>query len=170
MQVAVGRALRVLHAAEEGVLALLLLALVGISALDIILRTLFDSGISWASPLARVLVLWLGMLGAVLATRGNQHIAIDLLARLTSPALRRWIKSACALFAAVVCLVVAWHSLRFVIGTYEYADEAFAGLPAWPLQAILPTGFGLMAIRFLIHSAGYALVPAYAPQRKGAEL
>ena len=53
-----------------------------LAALQIVLRYGFDSGIAWADPLLRVLVLWLGLLGALAATRDRRHITIDVLSRM----------------------------------------------------------------------------------------
>jgi TRAP-type C4-dicarboxylate transport system permease small subunit len=52
------------------------------------------------------------------------------------------------LFAAVLCAVAAYHSVVFI--SYEYEDQtiAFAEVPVWLCQSIMPIGFGVMALRF----------------------
>ncbi len=161
MRAILHKALRLIHAIEEGVLALLLLGMIGLAALDILLRMLTGGGLVWVSPLVRIMVLWLGLLGALLATRDNQHIAIDILARLLSDGLRRWANSLTALFAAVVCAVAAVYSIEFVHGSFEFQDTVMSGVPAWTMQLILPLSFALMSLRFAVHSLGYALLPDY---------
>ena len=52
-----------------------------LSSAQILLRNFFDSGIDWADPLLRLLVLWVGMQGAMLATHYDKHIRIDLVSR-----------------------------------------------------------------------------------------
>ena len=37
---------------------------------------------------------------------------------------------------------------RFVLSEYAYASVAFAGLPAWIFQSIMPFAFAGMALRF----------------------
>ena len=68
-----------LHRAEDALLVLLLSAMIVLAATQIMLRNFFDSGFVWIDPLLRVLVLWLGLIGATVATRNNRHIRIDLL-------------------------------------------------------------------------------------------
>lgn len=63
------------HRAEDSLLVLLLLAMILLAGFDILARSLFGGGVSWIPPLLRVLVLWLGLLGALLATRTREHIA-----------------------------------------------------------------------------------------------
>lgn len=161
-------ALKWVYRCEEGLLALLLLAMIVLAASDIIMRSL-GGGIAWIPPAIRVLVLWLGLLGALLATRDNQHISIDLLADVLKPGLKRWSNSLIAGFSAVVCGIVAWHSAAFVQGTFEFQDTAFSGLPAWPLQLVIPASFGLMALRFTFHCIAYALSADYQPQAMDEE-
>lgn len=144
--------LRAIHRGEDALLVIILLVMIVLAGVDIIARLLFGGGISWVPPFLRVLVLWLGLLGALLATRSREHIAIDLASRLAGPILRRVLAAVTALFAALVCGLIAWHSGLFVELAYEFGDVAFNRVPAWPLQLIIPISFGLMAIRFALQS------------------
>ena len=67
---------------ETGVIATLLIALVLLGCMQIVLRNFFHSGVLWADPMMRHLVLWLGCLGAALATTRVRHINIDVFSRL----------------------------------------------------------------------------------------
>ena len=107
------------------------------------------------------MVLWLGLLGALLATRDNQHISIDILSRILGDAMRRWAQAFASLFAALVCGVTAWYSIEFVQGSFEYQDEVMSGVPAWPMQVVVPLSFAMMSLRFALHSAGYVFVENY---------
>ena len=59
-----------------------------------------------------------------------------------------------SLFTAVVCAVVAYHSVRFVASEMEYAATAFAGVPAWTCEIVIPAAFGLIALRYVLYSVG----------------
>ncbi|QQD23178.1 TRAP transporter small permease [Venatoribacter cucullus] len=141
---------RILHRAEDGLLVLLLLAMIVLAGADILARSLFGGGLVWIPPLLRVMVLWLGLLGALLATRTREHIAIDLASRLAGPGLRRLLALISSVFAAMVCLLLAWHSQNFVRFAWEFGDVAFGRVPAWPLQIIIPLSFALMGLRFML--------------------
>ena len=143
--------LQKLHFLEDSILALLLLAMILLATTQIFLRNFFDSGIIWADPLLRVMVLWLGLLGALAATRENKHITIDLLTRFLSEFMQHVAKAFTNLFSAVITSILAYHSMRFVIMEYEAQSEAFSGIPTWILELILPVAFALIALRFFIH-------------------
>jgi C4-dicarboxylate transporter, DctQ subunit len=149
--------LGLVHRIEDGLLVFTLLAMVVLAGLDIVARSVFGGGILWIPPLLRVMVLWLGLMGAVLATRSREHISIDLVNRLASKSVSRWISMVTSAFAAVICAIIAGNATRFVIVAQDFGDMAFGNIPAWPLQIIIPLSFGLMALRFAIQSVQAAL-------------
>ncbi len=142
----------ILRRAEEGFVLLLLSLMVLLAGSQIVLRNLFESGIAWGDPLLRVLVLWLGMLGAMLASRSNQHIRIDILSRYLPANWKRYNNALTNLFSTVIAGLLAWHSGRFVYLEWQDGMELFAGLPAWIAESILPIGFSVIALRFAILS------------------
>lgn len=150
----VARATSALHAVEDAVLALLLGAMVVLAPMQILLRNLFDEGITWADPLIRVLVLWVGLLGAVSASRGNRHITIDVLSRVLRPRPQAGVAALTGLFTTLVCAVVAFHSGRFVATEREYESIAFSGIEAWIFQIVIPFSFGAIALRYALYTLG----------------
>ena len=60
-------------------------------------------------------------------------------------------------FAAGICVVLAWHSYRYVQLTVEFGDTVLTDIPAWCAFAVVPLAFALMAYRFLLLSGGQAL-------------
>lgn len=141
---------RVLRALEDALLTLALTATLLLAIGQILLRNIWHTGISWADPSLRVLILWIALLGAMAATRNSNHIKIDIIPRYLSPALRTHNGRITDLFAASVCAILAWHSARFVLFEYEDGSLLFAAVPAWACELILPLGFGVMALRFLV--------------------
>lgn len=144
------RALAALHQVEDALLALLLLTMIVLAPTQIFLRNFFDAGISWGDPALRALVLWVGLLGALAATRGNRHITIDILSHVLPERGQAGIRALTSAFAVGICGLVAYHGLRFVSGEREFESVAFAGLPAWIIQAVIPFAFFMMAVRFAI--------------------
>lgn len=133
---------------ESLLLAGILLLMIVLAVLQIILRNVFDMSFFWIDPLNRLLVLWVAVLGAMVATRERQHIAIDVLKHYLSGLPLLITSKVTAIFAAFICGLMAYHSGRFVY--FEYLDgmTTFSELPAWPFELIMPVGFGVMAIRF----------------------
>ena len=121
-----------------------------LAASQIIMREVFNSGAGWIDPLLRIAVLWLGLFGALLATRINPHIEIDVLTHLPLGRVKAVINIVTSMFAATVCGIIAYHSTRFVLDEIEYASTAFSNLPAWPFETVIPVTCSLMTLRFLI--------------------
>jgi TRAP-type C4-dicarboxylate transport system permease small subunit len=133
---------------EEGLLVLILTAMILLAAWQILLRNLFDSGLFWADPALRMMVLWLALLGAIAATQDDRHIRIDLFSRFLSPRGKALTHLITDLFSGVVCALIAWHAGRLVYFEWQDGRELFGGLPAWLGESIIPLGFGIMALRF----------------------
>jgi hypothetical protein len=74
-----GGVLGLLDRLEDGLLTLILGLILLLAPLHVFRRSFFDASISLGHPLLRVLVLWVGMLGALAATRGRRQISIDIL-------------------------------------------------------------------------------------------
>lgn len=142
-----------LHRVEDGLLAVLLGALLLLSVAQIALRLAFDSGLDWAEPVSRAGVLWLALLGALGATRTGKHIAIDALPRALPPAAQRVLWAIAQVAAAVVALWLAWLGVGLVGLEREAPVPFVAGIPSWVPMLALPVGFGLMGLRFLVAAA-----------------
>jgi TRAP-type C4-dicarboxylate transport system permease small subunit len=150
---ALARAQDVLHRVEDGVLALLLGAMIVLAPLQIALRLFFNEGMTWADPLIRVLVLWVGLFGAISASRGDRHINIDVLSRILRGRVRALVGLVVHAFTASVSGIVAWHAWRFVQSEREYGSTAFLDVPAWVLEIVLPFAFAMIAIRYALYAA-----------------
>jgi len=135
---------------EDGFLVGLLGAMILLAATAIVQRNIFDAGFIWADELLRLMVLWVALLGAVSASREDHHIRIDLLTRYLPFAWRRYTRMFTDLFTVAVCGLVAWYAFQFVQLEYEFGSEVLDGYPAWIVQMILPVGFGLIALRYLV--------------------
>ena len=145
-----------LHRVEDGVLALLLVSMIVLAGTQILMRNLFDSGFVWIDPLLRILVLWLGLIGATVATRHNKHIRIDLLSHYFRRNTLRLVETGVSQISAWTCLLVAWFGLEWIQLDYEDGTEVFAGVPAWVVESIVPLAFALIGLRFLLLSCASA--------------
>jgi C4-dicarboxylate transporter DctQ subunit len=134
---------------ENGLLVVLLGALVALASSQILLRNVFSTSLAWGDEAVRLLVLWLALVGAIAASRDGRQIRIDVLPRLLP---ERWLwlpEAVTAAFTTVVCTALAWHSTRFVMDSHAFGDTLLGEQPAWLVQIILPVGFGIMAYRYL---------------------
>lgn len=135
---------------EDAILVSLLAAMLVLASAQILARNFLQAGILWGDYLVRVMVLWVGLVGAMVAARRNQHISIDIVSRILPQRMKKAVNAVLNLFAAVVCGLVAYYSLRFV--RLEYLDGAVAlgAIPTWTLELIIPISFGVMTLRYFV--------------------
>jgi C4-dicarboxylate transporter, DctQ subunit len=138
---------------EDGLILLLLLGMILLACLQIFMRNAFDSGWLWADPALRVLLLWTALLGAMVASRHDRHISIDVVSRWLPPLLRAFSRTFSSLFAGVVCSVAAFYAGWFVVDEYRYSSAGIGGIPVWIFESVMPLAFGVMALRYLGHAA-----------------
>ncbi|MEC7948208.1 MAG: TRAP transporter small permease subunit, partial [Myxococcota bacterium] len=90
---------------EKGVISIALLAMTALSFLDYLRREVpgVDFSIQGGANMAVVLMVWVGFLGASLATRQRKHLAVDASDRILSPRAARMTKRFSGIAAAVFC-------------------------------------------------------------------
>lgn len=136
--------------AEDSLLTLLLGLMISLGALQILQRNFFSTSFPWSDELLRLLVLWLGLVGAVAASRDDRHITIDILSRFLSEKNNLRLRLLLDLFTTIVCGVLAWHGVGFIRMEQEFGATALDGLPAWIFELIIPLAFGLIAWRYAV--------------------
>ncbi|RZB36750.1 MAG: hypothetical protein SRB2_01829 [Desulfobacteraceae bacterium Eth-SRB2] len=141
-----------LHRLEDAVLVGLLLIMIGMAVTQIFLRNVFEAGIVWSDVMVRILVLWVGLIGAMVASRHDNHIAIDILNRYMPERAKVYANFVIKLFTALICTIVAYYSLLFVQMEFADGGMAFAQVPTWLCEAIIPFAFTVIALRYFLLS------------------
>jgi TRAP-type C4-dicarboxylate transport system permease small subunit len=151
-------------AVEHWLIVLFLTAVIVLSFVQLLLRDLAIHAqaewaraalghLGWADACVRLLVLWLGFLGASLLTRDRKHTRIDLMSSLLPerwlPLLEMMLSAVCAL----ICGLMVWASLAYVRTEMIYGGRLFFHLPLWVGQTILPAGFALLLFRFALRGS-----------------
>jgi TRAP-type C4-dicarboxylate transport system permease small subunit len=97
---------------EQAILVLCLTIMILFAFTQVVLRFLpGDWSVTWLEPVARQLVLWVGMLGASFATMEGRHISIEALPKLFNAKQKKWLGVFIQLIAAGLALVLgilAW--------------------------------------------------------------
>ncbi len=104
----------------------------------------------WATKLALFLMIWVGFIGASVATKERKHLAIDVASKVLS---RKGVRVA-AFFSqgisAGFCFYMAKLSYMFTAESFEFGDkEGVFPVPLWIVQLILPVTLGMMGARFV---------------------
>jgi TRAP-type C4-dicarboxylate transport system permease small subunit len=141
---------RFLTKAVTWLLMFFFVMMLGIAALQVLLRLFFHTGIPWGDIAARHMVLWVGFFGAYMATREDKHFHIDILTRFLHPKLKAWFAAFSDLFAIVICYFMLQASLTFVEVGMDADSMLFLQVPQRAAAIIVPLGFGLILIQFLL--------------------
>ena len=88
----------------EGLSALLLAIMVVLVFGNVVLRYVFNSGITISEELSRWMFVWLTFLGAIVALKEHGHLGTDMLVS----RLPTWGKKACLVVGQIVMLYVTW--------------------------------------------------------------
>lgn len=138
--------LRALTWAENALITVLAVALIALAGTQIAARVFFETSFIWIDALSRSLVLWLAMLGAVVAAREAKHLGIDLFVHALPLFWQQATRMLSALFTISVCGVLAYAAWGLVALEFEMSSGSNHLLPGWLNFAILPIGFGLMGV------------------------
>ena len=134
--------------AEKFLIAATLSTMILLAFLQIILRNVFSTGISWGDSLVRYLVLWVGFIGASLASKEEKHITIEVLSRWFSGQGNRYLKGIPPLVSAIICGLLTFAAWTFVQNEAQMGGTTFLEIPVWIPQIIIPITFALMTLRF----------------------
>jgi C4-dicarboxylate transporter DctQ subunit len=154
----------ILNKVESALLILMLSVMVVVAFGQVVLREVFRTGIDWGDILLRHLVLWLGFLGAAVATSEERHINIDALRRFLPPRIRSSVDVLTDLFAAFICFLLMEAAYGFVQLDASSQRMMLENIPSWYAELIIPVGYGLLAVHFALR----ALIRARSVLAKGA--
>jgi C4-dicarboxylate transporter DctQ subunit len=133
---------------EKFLVAAMLSTMILLAFLQIILRNVFNTGISWGDPLVRYLVLGVGFIGASLATKEGKHITIEVFSRWFSGDGSRYLKVIPHLVSTFICGLLTFAGWTFVQNEAQMGGTTFLEIPFWIPQVIIPITFALMTLRF----------------------
>lgn len=143
---------RCINSLENIVLSLILVTMIVLACTQIFLRTFLSSGLLWADPVLRYLVLWSGLLGAVAATGQGKHIALDIFSRKIPQTIAPWFSLATHLFSCLVSAGLTWAGILFILGELEFGSAGPLSQPLWFWNSIFPVAFCLMSVKYLLLS------------------
>src|SRR5262245_62150904 len=125
--------------------------------LEIAWRTVFHTGIPGSGPYVQHLTLWVGFLGAAIAAREGQLLALATGTFIPEGRGRRIAEVIAAAVAAAVAALLFRASLGMVLIEREAGSMIAAGVPVWIGQVVLPISFALIALRIVWRaSSGWA--------------
>lgn len=133
---------------EGAVVGVLLLAMVAIPAGETLWRRFLGRSLPGSSILVQHLTLWVGFLGALLATGAERHLALSTAEAIPAGWPRRGAALVTRMISTAVCALLAYAALELV-SAERGSDRALPlGIPFWWSELIMPAASALMALRF----------------------
>ncbi len=126
----------------------LLLAMVAIPAGETISRRLLGRGLAGSAILVQHLTLWVGFLGALLATIHERHLALSTAEVIPRGAPRRAAELLARVVSTAVCALLAYAAVELVLADRGSDRTLPFGIPFWWSELVMPAGSALMALRF----------------------
>ncbi|MFW2587232.1 TRAP transporter small permease [Sagittula sp. SSi028] len=121
---------------EETFIAVILGAMTIITFINVVLRYVFNTGLSWGLEATSFLFAWLVLFGVSYAVKTTANLGVDAVTNLLQPSVRRVL----ALVAGAVCIA---YAVLLMKGAWDYWAN-FANLPQ-TTGRWFPTGFEEMS-------------------------
>lgn len=111
----------------------------------------YPGGFVWAQKLALVMMLWVALLGASLATFERAHLSLEMGEKIWPRGVLHIVKAMAHGVTSAFCVVLLLLSIRMVGDQLGWGSTVKANdwLPMWLALAILPYTFLAMSVRLL---------------------
>lgn len=116
--------------------------------------------LEWSDVLLRQLVLVIGFLGSMLATRRRKHITVDALSKILPIGVLPWVQVVTNLLSIAVCVLLTVAGWGLVEIGLEFPKELTWFAEEWVFQLVFPIGFGLLTFHFgvrLVESVAWGM-------------
>jgi len=144
---------RWLREVENLLVSLALAALVLLPLGEIVLRKLFQTGISGATAFQQHLTLLIGLLGGALAAREGRLLTLSTLMDFLKGQGQVFTRVFSSAFAAGISVFLCVAAAQLVQTEKEAGKILAYGIPLWTIQLVMPLSFGVIALRLLWRAA-----------------
>ena len=138
---------------ENLLVSLALAVLVLLPLGEIVLRKVFQAGISGATAFEQHLTLLIGLLGGALAAREGRLLTLSTLTDLLKGRGQVLARVFSRAFAAGISVFLCVAAAQLVQTEKEAGKILAYGIPLWTIQFVMPVSFGVIALRLLWRAA-----------------
>lgn len=138
---------RTLRRAENGIAVTAFILLSLLPAVEIVLRSLFQLGVQGYNNYVFHFVLVISFIGGMITSRENRHLAMTAGLAFSRGEVKAGLETIVAFVSVAVNTALAWSSLTLVLVGFEPGTNV-GFIPVHVFVAVMPLGFGVMAVRF----------------------
>ena len=140
---------------EAKVLVASLVVTVLVIFAQVIMRSVFNSSLSWSEELARYIFIWQIWLGMSIGLRDNKHISVELLYQFVKGKPAKALKIIVTLFCIFICGFLAWYGWKFAMNAYgKNSLSAAMRMPLWIVYISLPASCFITGLRYIAQLCG----------------
>ncbi|WP_455201941.1 TRAP transporter small permease [Kaarinaea lacus] len=117
---------------------------------NVVLRYLFDSGITWVLEAVQYIFAWVVLIGAAHGVKAGIHLGIDILVEKFPAETQRIISLIAAVLSLLFVATVFVLSIQYTIKVYSWGDLSLdLQIPQWIPYLAIPIGLFLMLYHLL---------------------
>ena len=121
-----------------------------LTVVQIIMRTLFKTGIHWLEEFGRYILLYSTFIGAGIAIKSDEHPRMTAIIAILPEKIGYIVKIIGDLICAIILLVLDYYAWIQVINVFVRGTRTSTlPLPMWIVYAILPVAMIIMSVRYL---------------------
>ena len=135
---------------EAKVLVGSLVITVGIIFLQVVMRSVFNSSLSWSEELARYIFIWQIWLGMSIGLRENKHIRVELIFNFIKGRKAKTLNIISSVLCIFFCLFLMYYGGKIVQNSIMKSTVSAAmRAPLWIIYLALPFSCFVTGIRYL---------------------
>ncbi|MBB4303760.1 TRAP-type C4-dicarboxylate transport system permease small subunit [Rhodobium orientis] len=121
---------------------------------DAFMRYVFTAPTSWSLEINTFLIVFVAAMTAADVQRTDAHIRITFFSDMAGPLGRRVLDVVIGLVGVGFCSIMAWRGFLLAYQAFDYGERVSSsfGTPMVFPYALLPLGFGMLAIQFLLNA------------------
>ncbi len=153
---------RVLTRTNEALIVVMMMVMAALVFTNVVSRYVFATSLNWSEEVSRYMMVWITYLGAGLAMRSGQHVAIEFGQARLPKAAHVWVRGLVALTILVFLGVLTYVGIQFS----DFAWRQRSPVMQWPMGAVylaIPIGSLLFGLHFI------AILNDWLRQAPGAE-
>ncbi|WP_455205127.1 TRAP transporter small permease [Kaarinaea lacus] len=117
---------------------------------NVVLRYLFDGGLTWVLEAVQYLFAWVVLIGAAHGVKAGIHLGIDILVEKFPDHVQRIIALVALALSLVFVGTTFFLSIQYITKIYAWGDLTLdLQIPQWIPYLAIPIGLGLMFYHFL---------------------
>ncbi|KAF0676088.1 TRAP transporter small permease [Profundibacterium mesophilum] len=120
---------------------------------DAIMRYLFTAPTSWSLEINTFLIIYVAIMTAADVQRTDSHIRISFFSDMMGKGGQRATRVVIGLFGVAFSGIMAWRGYLMAFQAWDYGERVSSsfGTPMVFPYAMIPIGFGLLAVRFALN-------------------